>query len=74
MAVRAREIGFAFESTHNHHDDSMSVLSVRFDEPNHLVWTIFPPERLPMAKLDGAAGIYLERRTDFLTRRDSQEA
>ena len=58
LAIRAREIGFAFEPAQNLNDDSMLVLSVRYDEPNRLVWMVFPPEQLPKINLDGAAGSY----------------
>jgi hypothetical protein len=47
LANRAREVGFAFEPVRGLRDSDMAILSVRFDEPKHLVWMVFPPDRLP---------------------------
>jgi PAS domain-containing protein len=58
LATRSREIGFAYELVRNLQDDSTVVLSARFDEPNHLVWTVFSPERLPRIEQDRAACSY----------------
>ena len=53
LARRAREIGFAFERVGAVADEAGAVLSARFVEPDLLVWTLLPPERVP--KLDGGA-------------------
>ncbi len=43
LANRAREMGFAVEPIRSLSSEGMAVLSARFDEPNRLVWTVFPP-------------------------------
>jgi len=58
LANRAREMGFAIEPVRSRLNEDMAVLSARFDLPDRLVWTVFPPDRLPNIARDGDAGPY----------------
>ena len=58
LANRAREMGFAVEPVRSLLSEDMAVLSARFEVPDRLVWTVFPPDRLPKIALDDDAGPY----------------
>ena len=58
LANRAREMGFTIEPVRSLPSEDMAILSARFDVPDRLVWTVFPPDRLPNIALDGGAGPY----------------
>ncbi|MEE8455813.1 MAG: PAS domain-containing protein, partial [Limibaculum sp.] len=58
LANRAREMGFAIEPVRSLSSEDMTILSARFDEPDRLVWTVLPPDRLPKIVTDGGAGPY----------------
>ena len=58
LANRAREIGFAVEPVHSLPSEDTVILSARLDDPDRLVWTVFPPDRLPQIGLGAGAGPY----------------
>ncbi len=58
LAIRAREMGFAIEPVRRLPGEEMAILAARFEVPDRLVWTVFPPGRLPKIALDGGAGPY----------------
>jgi len=47
LARRAREIGFALEPVPDTPGEGTVVVTVQLDLPEHLVWTLCPPDRLP---------------------------
>ncbi len=58
LANSAREMGFALEHVRCMSSDEMVVLSAQFEMPNHLVWTVFPADRLLEIAHDDSAGTY----------------
>jgi two-component system cell cycle sensor histidine kinase/response regulator CckA len=58
LAIRAREMGFAFEAVRSLQDGAMAVLSARIDEPKHFVWMVFPPDHLPKIEQQAGASAY----------------
>ena len=52
LATTARRLGFGFEQTRTRADSETLFLTARLSEPDIIVWTVVPPERMPRSAPD----------------------